>query len=72
MTSAFNQVKDRKKKAGEVDKKFDEWAESITGWKLAKWGLYTVLGTVAVLFVLGLVVGLPLWGLYKLFFVVLP
>jgi hypothetical protein len=61
-----------KKRKEEVDEKFSKWVDSLTWWKLAKYGVKTVLLLMGIGLVAGLIIGVPIWLLWKLFFVVLP
>lgn len=72
MTVRFEQEKVYKEHNAYINKAFNAWADSLTWWKLCKIGFGVFIGAILVLLVFGLVVGVPVWMLYKLFFVVLP
>ena len=54
-----------------VDNAFEDWLNHMTWWKTIKLAGWVCTGAIMLLFAMGLVIGIPLWGLYMLFFEVL-
>lgn len=50
----------------------DEWVENLTYWRVLWIGLKITSASMICLFVMGGCIGLPIWGLYKVFFEVMP
>lgn len=54
-----------------IDDKFGQWVDDLTCFGVFMVGVKVAVSAIFAIFAMGLIVGLPLWGLYVLFFEVM-